>query len=65
MCPKCYSAYSRVYKTKRVTKSRIRRYRTCQHCYHNFSTNEVVNDKKIKKKSKAEDAEGFYIIDDD
>ncbi len=41
-CPVCHSGYSKVYRTMTVTKYRIRRYRTCQHCGKNFSTHEEV-----------------------
>ena len=58
-CPSCDSAYSRVYKTLKVTKNRTRRYRTCQHCGKNFSTTEEVNPPKELK------PEEIYLIDDD
>lgn len=60
MCPKCHCCDSSVYKTLRVTRYRIRRYRTCRHCSHNFSTTEEAN--KTKNTGKEED---IYIVDDD
>lgn len=57
-CPRCHCAMSTVYKTLRVTETKIRRYRSCRHCGKSFSTNETVREKK-------DDDEDIYIIDDD
>jgi len=60
-CPRCESPLSSVYRTMKVTKSKIRRYRRCHHCQHSFSTTEQVNP---PKKPKSFDAESDYVVED-
>lgn len=62
-CPQCNSAWSKVYRTMKIMKVKIRRYRTCQHCQFNFSTTEEANVPKVKRDRKTED--DIIIIEDD
>jgi len=53
---------STVYKTRRVTKYRTKRYKYCNHCGKRFSTTEIVDPPKIEKQDPGED---LYVIPDD
>jgi len=60
-CPKCHSNMTKVYKSRRVTKYKTRRYKVCLHCGKNFSSTEKVDPPKEKK----DPGDDIYIIPDD
>lgn len=47
----------------KIGRSTIKRYRTCQHCFHSFPTTEQAVEPKRRRKKK--DEEDIYIIEDE
>lgn len=68
VCPICECAWTEVITTKKINRSRVRRYRKCHHCQKQFVTTETVHTippPKKKRPQKPKDDDDFFAIIDE